>query len=139
MRVRTASPEETERIASEVAGKLGRGTLVLLSGQLGAGKTCFVRGLAKGLGIEEPVTSPTFTIVNQYSGSSCTLFHVDLYRLDRFPEEDISLEEMLSEGIVAVEWWEKDREFFAQITPRLEVDIEVVSEEEREIRLRWLR
>ena len=131
------SERETLQIAKEIAQRLSPGWLVLLSGELGAGKTRFVKGLAEGLGIREHITSPTFTIVNQYQGDT-TLFHVDLYRLSCFPEEDISLEEMLKEGIVAVEWWERDREFFSSYRPRVEVYMKVLDENSREIELRWM-
>ncbi len=137
MRRISRSEKGTLQIAKEVAQKLTSGWLVLLSGELGAGKTCFVKGLADGLGIKEHVTSPTFTIVNQYQGD-VTLFHVDLYRLSCFPEEDISLDEMLKEGIVAVEWWERDKEFFSNYRPRVEVHMKVLDENSREIELKWI-
>ncbi len=136
MKVTTKGEKETIELAKKLAEKIKKGTLILLSGELGAGKTRFVKGIALGLGVKETVTSPTFTIVNQYKGK-IPLFHVDLYRLDGFPEEDISLEEMLEEGVVAVEWWEKDKELFLSYTPRLQVEIRVIDESRREIEAKW--
>lgn len=103
------SVEETERIGAELADRLSAGTIVAFSGDLGAGKTAFVRGMACGLGIEERVTSPTFTIVNEYAGGKRPLFHFDLYRLyDADELFDIGWEDYLTRGgICAVEWSER--------------------------------
>jgi tRNA threonylcarbamoyladenosine biosynthesis protein TsaE len=102
----TRSEEETQDAARELAATLKAGDVVLLSGNLGAGKTAFVRGLAAGLGIDPgEVSSPTFTLVHEYGGGRLKLFHVDLYRLDRAATEDIGLEEMgVADGVVAIEW-----------------------------------
>ena len=81
MEVVTNSPEETEAVGAELAGRLTPGAVVAFTGDLGAGKTAFVRGLARGLGIDQRVTSPTFTIVNEYEGGRLPLFHFDMYRL----------------------------------------------------------
>lgn len=102
----THSEEETMAVARDLAVTLGPGDVVLLSGNLGAGKTAFVRGLAAGLGIDPAdVSSPTFTIVHEYRGSRLTLYHADLYRLERTATEDIGLEEMgVNDGVLAIEW-----------------------------------
>jgi tRNA threonylcarbamoyladenosine biosynthesis protein TsaE len=102
----TGSEAETMAVASELASTLKAGDVVLLSGDLGTGKTTFVRGLASGLGIEPgEVSSPTFTIVHEYRGGRLTLYHADLYRLDRTATEDIGLEEMgVRDGVLAIEW-----------------------------------
>ena len=103
------SEEETRSIASALGRDLAMGTVLLLSGDLGAGKTAFVRGLAEGLGIDpDEVTSPTFTIVHEYRGGRLPLVHVDLYRLDRADLDEIGLDQDLAAtGIVAVEWSER--------------------------------
>jgi tRNA threonylcarbamoyladenosine biosynthesis protein TsaE len=92
--------------ARTLAASLRAGDVVLLTGNLGAGKTVFVRGLASGLGIDpEAVSSPTFTIVHEYRGGRLTLYHADLYRLERTAAEDIGLEELgVRDGVLAVEW-----------------------------------
>jgi tRNA threonylcarbamoyladenosine biosynthesis protein TsaE len=92
--------------ARQLAATLSAGDVLLLSGELGAGKTAFVRGLAVGLGIgEEDVSSPTFTLVHEYRGGRLTLYHVDLYRLDRAATDDLGLDEMgVADGVLAIEW-----------------------------------
>lgn len=102
------SVEETEAIAGALAARLGAGSRVLLYGDLGAGKTAFVRGLAAGLGLDPAdVNSPTFTIVQEYRGTP-VLRHVDLYRLERPEEvEDLDVEELGREAVLAVEWAER--------------------------------
>jgi len=103
------SEQETRSIASALARDLAMGTVLLLSGDLGAGKTAFVRGLAEGLGIDpDEVTSPTFTLVHEYRGGRVPLIHVDLYRLDRADLDEIGLDQDLAAtGIIAVEWSER--------------------------------
>ncbi|HEX4913486.1 MAG TPA: tRNA (adenosine(37)-N6)-threonylcarbamoyltransferase complex ATPase subunit type 1 TsaE [Vicinamibacterales bacterium] len=103
------SEDDTRAIARALAGSLAPGTVILLSGDLGAGKTAFVRGLAEGLGVDPgDVTSPTFTLVHEYRGGRLPLIHVDLYRLDRAELDDIGLDQDLAaEGVTAVEWAER--------------------------------
>lgn len=107
----TESEDDTARVASELAGRLVPGTVLLLSGDLGAGKTAFVRGLAEGLGVApDAVTSPTFTLVHEYRGGRLPLQHVDLYRLEQADLDLLGLDERLAEsGVVAVEWPERLR------------------------------
>jgi len=102
----TASEEETQAVARELSATLRAGDVVLLSGDLGAGKTTFVRGLAEGLGIDpREVSSPTFTLVHEYRGSGLTLYHADLYRLERTATDDLGLEEVgVKDGVLAIEW-----------------------------------
>jgi len=103
----TRSPEETEAAGARLAGRLRSGDLVLLQGPLGAGKTTFVRGLARGLGSRAHVMSPTFQLVRIYEGP-LQLAHVDLYRLEPgAPLADLGLEELLEAGAVVVEWGER--------------------------------
>ena len=103
------SVEETEALGAELAGRLEPGDVVAFTGDLGAGKTAFVRGLARGLGIPDRVTSPTFTIVNEYEGGRLPLFHFDMYRLGSADElYDIGWEDYLARGgVCAVEWSEQ--------------------------------
>lgn len=100
---------ETRAIAARLAADLAPGAVVLLSGDLGAGKTAFVRGLAEGLGIDPgEVTSPTFTLVHEYRGGRLPLVHVDLYRLDSADFDEIGMDsELANAGVVAVEWAER--------------------------------
>ncbi len=102
----SASEEETAAIAQRLAATLAAGDVLLLSGNLGAGKTAFTRGLAEGLGIDPgEVSSPTFSLVHEYRGGRLALYHADLYRLDRAATEDLGLEEMgVSDGVLAIEW-----------------------------------
>lgn len=104
----THSPEETERLGEKLAKKLTPGTVLAYRGELGAGKTAFTRGLARGLGYAEPVTSPTYTIVNEYLGGRLPLFHFDMYRLSSAEDLwDIGWEDYLDRGgVCAVEWSE---------------------------------
>ena len=102
----TASEDETVQAAAALALDLDPGAVLLLSGELGAGKTAFVRGLARGLGLDPAeVSSPTFTLVHEYRGGRLPLIHVDLYRLEASALEDIGLdEELASRGVLAIEW-----------------------------------
>lgn len=104
----THSPEETRKLGARLAEGLAPGTVVAFTGDLGAGKTAFVSGMAQGLGIKERVTSPTFTIVNEYEGGRLPLFHFDMYRLGSADELfDIGWEDYLDRGgVCAVEWSE---------------------------------
>lgn len=103
------SEEETRAVAACLATRLEAGAVVLLSGDLGAGKTAFVRGLAGGLGIDpDEVTSPTFTLVHEYRGGRLPLVHVDLYRLESADLDEIGLDtDFAATGIIAVEWAER--------------------------------
>jgi len=103
------SAAETEALGEELAAGLARGDLLLLAGELGAGKTTFVRGLARGLGIVSGVQSPTFQLVRVYPGR-IQLAHVDLYRLEGGANlADLGLDDLLDQGVVAVEWGDRLR------------------------------
>ncbi len=105
--VETRSADETEAEGERVGRTLQRGDLLLLVGPLGAGKTTFVRGLARGAGSTDAVASPTFVLVRNYRGR-VPLAHVDMYRLDRAPElRDLGIDELLDEGAVVVEWGDR--------------------------------
>src|SRR5712691_10866989 len=110
----TATEEETQAAGRELASTLEAGDVLLVSGDLGAGKTTFVRGLAEGLGVNPgDVSSPTFTLVHEYRGGRLTLYHADLYRLERAASEDLGLEELVGDrrasslqkrAVLAIEW-----------------------------------
>ena len=104
----THSAAETEALGERLAARLTGGEVIAYTGDLGAGKTAFTRGLARGLGITDRVTSPTFTIVNEYEGGRLPLFHFDMYRLSSSDElYDIGWEDYLARGgVCAVEWGE---------------------------------
>ena len=104
----TNSPEETEKVGAALGNVLKPSTVLAYRGDLGAGKTAFTRGLARGLGYTEPVTSPTYTIVNEYLGGRLPLFHFDMYRLASSDDLwDIGWEDYLERGgVCAVEWSE---------------------------------
>jgi tRNA threonylcarbamoyladenosine biosynthesis protein TsaE len=101
----TASADETKQLAAAVAELARAGDLILLAGDLGAGKTAFTQGFGRALGVTDVITSPTFTLVNQYQGR-LALFHLDVYRLDQVDEVlDLGLAEMLDEGgVTVIEW-----------------------------------
>jgi tRNA threonylcarbamoyladenosine biosynthesis protein TsaE len=99
------SEEETIAVGRELAVRLSAGHIVLLYGDLGAGKTAFVRGLAQGLGATaDDVSSPTFTLIQEYRGGRLTLFHADLYRLTSREAADLGLDEIGEHGVLAIEW-----------------------------------
>ena len=105
----THSEAETSAVGRNLAASLEAGAVVLLFGDLGAGKTAFVRGMAEGLGVAPgEVSSPTFTLVQEYRGGRVALFHVDLYRLDDPREiDELGLDEIAADGVLVVEWAEK--------------------------------
>jgi tRNA threonylcarbamoyladenosine biosynthesis protein TsaE len=109
--VTTSTEQETTEAGFGLGRQLRPGDVVLLYGDLGAGKTAFVRGLARGMGANpDEVSSPTFTIVQEYAGETATLYHVDLYRLEPAEIDDLGLEDLVSgDGVVAIEWAERWR------------------------------
>ena len=128
----TNSPAETEEIGSALGNIIKPGTVIAYRGDLGAGKTAFTRGLARGLGSTELVTSPTYTIVNEYLGGRCPLFHFDMYRLASSDDLwDIGWEDYLDRnGVCAVEWSENVED--AMEDP-IVITIEKLGEETRRI------
>jgi tRNA threonylcarbamoyladenosine biosynthesis protein TsaE len=102
------SPEETRAIGARLGARLGPGAVVACIGELGAGKTCFLQGLAAGLGVASAVTSPTFVLVNQYRGR-LPVYHVDAYRTESLAEiRELGVEEMLhGDGVTIIEWADK--------------------------------
>ena len=128
----TNSPEETEKIGEMLAQKLAPGTIIAYQGDLGAGKTAFTRGLARGLGCTEQVTSPTYTIVNEYLRGRMPLFHFDMYRLRSADDLwGIGWDDYLDRGgICAVEWSENVVEAMGDA---ITVTIEKTGEDSRRI------
>ncbi len=129
------SPAETEALGEQFGRAASSGWVIALSGDLGAGKTQFVRGLARGLGISGRVHSPTFTLVNEYGGGRLTLFHLDLYRLET-AEQILSagIEEFFNpDGAAVMEWAERIVDCGLQIADLKNVKIEIVGETERKI------
>ncbi len=127
------SPEQTRRIGRRLGGALQPGDVVCLQGDLGAGKTTFVQGVAQGWGSQDAVSSPTFILVNVYRrADEAQLFHMDAYRLDSASEaEDLDLETMLAQGPLLIEWPER----IGGLVPgeRLWIRLEHVDDEEREM------
>ena len=128
------SPAETEAIGAALGAILAPGTVIAYRGDLGAGKTAFTRGLARGLGYAEPVTSPTYTIVNEYLGGRLPLFHFDMYRLASSDDLwDIGWEDYLERGgVCAVEWSENVED---AMEDAIWVTIQKTGEESRRITL----
>lgn len=119
--VDTLSVEETLNCGAQLARELQPGDVIALSGELGAGKTAFIKGLARGLGITRDVTSPTFTLVHEYTGGRLPLFHIDLYRLDNLRQAlAIGIEDYLNgTGVTAIEWAEKIESLLPAHTTRV--------------------
>ena len=132
MTLRTSSPEETAAAGERLGRTLGPGAVVLLTGELGAGKTCFIQGLVRGLGVETRATSPTFVLVNEYRGR-VPVHHVDLYRLGSLAEiEDLGVCELFGrESVTVVEWADK----LGPLVPddAVRVHIDGVGDEPRQI------
>lgn len=124
----TAAVEETERLGEALAAGLVAGDVLVLTGPLGSGKTRFVAGLARGLGARSRVRSPSFTLLNEYRGA-LLLHHLDLYRLEGRDVDDLGLEELVDEGVLAVEWGEKLPGWLR--ADALTLCFEVLSEQER--------
>lgn len=129
------NPSDTESLGERFGRAAQRGWMIALSGDLGAGKTQFVKGLARGLGCAGRVHSPTFTLVNEYEGGRLRLFHLDLYRLET-PGQIFSagIEEFLSpDGVSVIEWAERMSDGGLRIADLKKVKIEIISDLERKI------
>ena len=131
---RTRSAEETRSLAAALAGAARQGDVVVLAGPLGAGKTTFAQGFARGLGVEGPVTSPTFTLVRQYPCRLGELLHADVYRLEHLAEvEDLGLAELVERGVALVEWGDVAQPALSPVA--WTVTLTVTGDEEREVRV----
>lgn len=130
----TTGPRATQKLGETLAGLLEAGDVILLSGELGAGKTCLVQGLAKGLGFTGPVTSKSFVLVGEYAGR-LKLYHADLFRLDSTEAvEDLGLKEYTRNGVLMVEWAE--RAWDALPEEYLGVEIDITGPRRRRINLK---
>jgi len=130
----SAGPEQTRELGEQLGRALQAGDVLLLSGELGAGKTVFVQGLARGLGFDGRVSSKSFVLMGEYAGR-IKLYHADLYRLDQ-PEqaEELALEETAADGALAIEWPERAEGLLPEAA--LRIDFEVLDEEHRRLHLR---
>ncbi len=124
MQISTASVAETQAVAARVADVATVGDCVVLSGDLGAGKTAFVQGLAEALGVSGPVTSPTFNLLATYDDGRIPLHHLDVYRLSG-PDDalDLDLHELAETGITVIEWGER----LAELLPAERLEVEIVA------------
>jgi tRNA threonylcarbamoyladenosine biosynthesis protein TsaE len=131
--VETSGPAETESLGAELAGTLDAGDVVLVCGELGAGKTTLVRGAARALGVQSPITSPSFSIGHRYAGDNVTVSHLDLFRLDALEREDPGLldDYLGSERIAFVEWPQEGEQTLSK--PRLRVSLCHVRDDRRRI------
>jgi tRNA threonylcarbamoyladenosine biosynthesis protein TsaE len=134
LRVVSRSPEETQAVGAALGARLIAGDVVACIGELGAGKTCLLKGLARGLGVQADVTSPTFVLVNQYRGR-LPVYHLDAYRTDSLAElVDIGVEEMFdADGVTVVEWADK----LLPLLPARTITVRIagLGDEPREIRI----
>jgi tRNA threonylcarbamoyladenosine biosynthesis protein TsaE len=133
--VRCATSDDTETLGGRLASSLRPGDVVVLAGALGAGKTLFTKGLATGLGVEEPVTSPSFVLVREYTTGFLPIIHADVYRLGSINEfDDLDVLEMSKEGVLVIEWGEA----VESALPRDHLRIEFVIEDDGARLLRFV-
>lgn len=133
--LKTLDADETVRLGSELGRRLRPGDVVALYGDLGAGKTTFVKGIARGMGVAEEARSPTFTLIHEHPGEP-PLYHIDLYRLAGAQEaEALGVEEYVyGEGVTVIEWADRMEELLP--AERLDIELRVTGETEREMALR---
>jgi tRNA threonylcarbamoyladenosine biosynthesis protein TsaE len=136
--IATRNRKETILLGERIGKSLKAGDVVALSGELGAGKTTLIQGIAKGLGIKDWVTSPTFTIINEFKGP-VDLYHMDLYRIDRIDE---AIEEQMEEyftkgGVTVIEWAEKAGPILPEGT--IEINLKILSDDERKIDIKGIK
>ena len=136
-RIDSRSAAETEALGARVAERLRPGDVVVVSGEVGAGKTTLIRGACRALGIEEPITSPTFTIGRRYRGGRIPISHLDLYRLESLEGEDPALldDYLGPDGVAFVEWPAAGAGRLGR--PALEVRIEHAAAERRTVEIDW--
>lgn len=140
MEVITNSPKKTQELGEKISTDLKPGSILALSGELGSGKTTFIQGLARGLGIKKRIVSPTFVFIRQYSVNHQTLvkklYHVDLYRIDKAPDvRGLGLEEIFAdpEAIVVIEWADRIKEILPK--KRIDINFEYLTGDQRRIKI----
>lgn len=135
MEITTDSPEQTQKVAEDLAKDLKLGDIVMLYGDLGSGKTQFFKGLAKGLGIKQRVTSPTFVFLKIYNANGKTINHIDLYRSENISDlREIGLDEIFeSSAISVIEWADRLEDNLPK--KRIDIYIESINENKRRIRI----
>jgi len=142
LRSHSTSTEETERIGEQIAARVverfTEGAVLLLVGPLGAGKTVLARGIARSIGVTEPIISPTYTIISEYHSGRLPLYHIDLYRIEgRDQMENLGLEDIMrSSGLVLIEWGEKLDPYFTLDGDTVRVTVEIASDGGRDIAAR---
>lgn len=125
MEVRCPTPQDTEALGGRLASSLRPGDIVVLAGGLGAGKTLLTRGIATGLGVDEPVTSPSFVLVREYRSGFMPVVHVDVYRLNSMNEfDDLDVLEMSKDGVLIIEWGGAIESALPADHLRIEFDVE---------------
>lgn len=130
--IKTKSSLETIELGKNLSNCLQIGDLILIKGELGAGKSTLIKGIGKGIGVRDEVKSPSFVIVNELKGKKLTLYHIDLYRIDGIEIFELGLNEFLNRGIVVIEWADKVEDFFENFD-LIEIDIEILDENRRKI------
>jgi tRNA threonylcarbamoyladenosine biosynthesis protein TsaE len=136
--IATKNYKETILLGERIGRSLKPDDIVALSGCLGAGKTTMIQGIAKGLGVENWVTSPTFTLINEFEGK-LNLYHIDLYRIENIDDaEDLAIEEYFTKGgVTVIEWAEKIRSILPVKT--IKIGIKIVSENERSFEIKGIK
>ena len=134
VKIKTENSLETIELGERLSLCLKKGDLVLVKGELGAGKSTFIKGIGKRFGFFDEIKSPSFIIVNEFKGIDFSLYHIDLYRIDGVEIFELGLNEFLNRGIVVIEWADKIEKFFSYYD-LIEVKIEILSENERLINI----
>ena len=137
MEIKTHSEKETFELGKRIANAVNSGTVILFYGDLGAGKTVMTKGIAAGLGITEMITSPTFTIMQEYEGGRMPLYHLDVYRIEDPDEmEEVGLNEYIyGNGLTVIEWAEQIEDILPEDAIKITIERNVENPEERDIRI----